>query len=109
MNTKVSNMLSPRTARPVANQFIIQGATLQQPEDTYTGTMFQSYSSNIAFEARECGNTGNIYPVKIFLDQTYWDHSVTMGKYRNEFLAEGITQTRKKIKSGEYKLVNLNE
>ena len=29
--------------------------------------------------------------------------------HNNEFLGEGIAETRKKIKSGEYRLVDLNE
>jgi len=33
---------------------------------------------------------------------------VRHGKYRNEFLREGIADTRKKIKSGEYALADLN-
>ena len=43
-----------------------------------------------------------------FLDPTYWDYSKTTGKYRNNFLNEYIEETRSKIKSGEYKLKNLN-
>ena len=34
--------------------------------------------------------------------------SNTTGKYRNIFLDENINETKKKIKSGEYKLVDLN-
>ena len=45
----------------------------------------------------------------IYLDKHYWDYSRTTGKYRNEFLGEGIAETRKKIKSGEYRLVDLND
>ena len=46
---------------------------------------------------------------KITLDSYYWDYSVTTGKYRNQFLNEGIAETRKKIKEGIYKLANLNK
>jgi hypothetical protein len=42
------------------------------------------------------------------LDQKYWNYSNTTGKYRNIFLNETIKDTRKKIKSGEYKLTDLN-
>jgi len=45
----------------------------------------------------------------IYLDKYSWDYSVTTGKYRNEFLGEGIAETRKKIASGEYILTNLNK
>ena len=60
---------------------------------------FQSYKSIIAF----CSNDG-----KITLDEYYWDYSTTTGKYRNQFLQEGIAETRKKIKAGTYTLTNLN-
>lgn len=38
---------------------------------------------------------------KVYLTEK-WDYSATTGKHRNEFLGEGIAETRKKIKSGEY-------
>ena len=73
----------------VPNQFII----------TDNGTeYFQSYRSIIAKRSEG----------KIYLDDYYWDYSTTTGKYRNEFLGEGIAETRKKIASGEYILTNLN-
>ncbi len=84
-------MTSPRGNREVPNQFIIT-----TPEGEY----FQSYSTIIAFRAYG--------EYKIVLDTDSWDYSTTTGKYRNEFLGEGIEETRKKIKSGEYLLANLN-
>lgn len=39
---------------------------------------------------------------KFYLNEKYWDYSATTGKHRNAFLGEGIAETRKKIKSGEY-------
>ena len=59
---------------------------------------FQSYRSIIAKRSKG----------KIYLDDYYWDYSVTTGKYRNEFLGEGIAENRKKIESGEYILTKLN-
>ena len=61
-------MLSPRTYKPVANQF-----------DIYTskGRYFQSYDSIIVFKP---------YNGKTQLDKNYWDYSRTTSKYRNEFL-----------------------
>jgi len=47
------------------------------------------------------------YNRKIILDSYYWDYSRTTGKYRNQFLGEGIADTRAKIESGEYKLADL--
>tara|TARA_R100000278_G_C5442220_1_gene154100 strand:+ start:451 stop:726 length:276 start_codon:yes stop_codon:yes gene_type:complete len=85
---KVENMYSPNGNR-VANQFIIT-----DNGDEY----FQSYRSIIAKRSKG----------KIYLDDYYWDYSVTTGKYRNEFLGEGIAETRKKIASGEYILTDLN-
>ena len=48
------------------------------------------------------------YSGKIQLDEYYWDYSHTTGKYRNQFLGENKAETEANIKSGEYKLVNLN-
>lgn len=90
MKVKVKQMTSNRSGRPVANQFIIY---------TREGRYFQSYDSVIAFK----DNEGNVT-----LDVDDWDYSRTTGKYRNEFLGEGIAETRSKIESGEYELENLN-
>ena len=89
MKTKVYNMESPN-GNKVANQFEIY---------TDKGKYFQSYKSIIAF----IDNNG-----KVFLDDYYWDYSRTTGKYRNMFLNNNIDEAREKIKSGEYKLKNLN-
>ena len=89
MKVKAYNMTSPN-GNTVANQFEIY---------TSKGKYFQSYRSIIAFK----DNKG-----QVFLDDYYWDYSKTTGKYRNLFLGEGIVETRKKIKSGEYKLKELN-
>ena len=86
---KVANMTSNK-GNKIANQFVI---------DTDEGIYFQSYRSIIAF----CSNNG-----KVTLDEKFWDYSTTTGKYRNQFLNEGIAETRKKIKSGIYVLKNLN-
>lgn len=91
---KVRNMQS-NNGNTIANQFII---------DTVNGkirqTIFQSYQSLIAIK---CFHTR-----KTFLDKNFWDYSVTTGKYRNQFLNETKKETEAKIKSGEYKLVDLN-
>ena len=87
---KVRNMTSPR-GNKVANQFIIT--------DNHNNEIFQSYNTVIAMR----NDSGVVY-----LDKYSWDYSVTTGKYRNEFLGEGIAETRKKIDSGEYILTDLN-
>ncbi len=94
MNINISiprvRQMSSRSGSPVANQFEISINSV--------GTFFQSYSSIIAAKT----------PEGIILDEYYWDYSRTTGKYRNQFLNENIAETRAKIKSGEYKLANLN-
>jgi hypothetical protein len=87
---KVSNMES-RNGRDVPNQFIIEGDN--------GDTIFQSYRSIIA--KKEGG--------KVYLDEVYWNYSVTTRKYRNMFLGESKKETERKIKNGEYVLTNLNQ
>jgi len=87
-NVKVSNMQG-NAGNLVKNQFIIQ---------TKDGLYFQSYNSMIAAKING----------KVYLDKVYWDYSVTTGKYRNIFLRECKKDTKRKIKSGEYKLADLN-
>lgn len=77
----VTNMNSPRTGKPVANQFIITDG------DT---TVFQSYNSPIATIDRKHGT--------ITLGED-WDYSVTTGKYRNLFF-EGEDLTDLASKAG---------
>ncbi|MFA5385554.1 MAG: hypothetical protein WC364_13040 [Eubacteriales bacterium] len=60
---------------------------------------FQSYNSVIAIKRNG----------KVTLDESKWDYSKTTGKYRNRFLREDKKATEAKIKSGEYKLANLNK
>lgn len=91
----VQNMNSPRTGQPVANQFVIT---------TPEGHFFQSYRTLIAFRPYDHVK----YGVQMLLDQSSWDYSRTTGKYRNLFIGETKKETEAKIKSGEYKLVNLN-
>ena len=90
MEVIVRNMIS-NSGNKVANQFIIH---------TKTATYFQSYRTLIIKKLASNG--------KIYLDKNSWDYSVTTGKYRNQFLNEGIAETRKRIESGEYKLKDLN-
>lgn len=89
MKTNVCNMTS-HNGNKIANQFLIT---------TQDGVYFQSYRSIIAFEGNDGVTT---------LDEHYWDYSKTTGKYRNIFLGESKKETEAKIKSGVYKLANLN-
>ena len=89
MTTKAQNMRSNK-GNFVPNQFLIY---------TNKGVYFQSYNSIIALR----DNSNNV-----FLDSYYWNYSRTTGKYRNIFLDEYTPETKAKIKSGIYKLKNLN-
>jgi len=102
---KVENMKNSR-GNKVVNQFIIEGAVIQTPHDTYMGRAFQSYRSVIALIAFECGNTGNCH--QVFLDAETWNYSVTTSRHRNQFLGETTKETQKKIDNGEYILADLN-
>lgn len=89
-------MNSPKSGYPVANQYLIttyEGGTLVE--------YFQSYRSVIVKQVY--GKNP-----KTYLDRDYWNYSRTTGKYRNQYLGENTAETRKKIKSGEYILTNLN-
>ena len=88
---KVKNITSTN-GNKIANQFIVT--------DDHKNIYFQSYNSMIV-------KKDTLYN-QVFLDQKYWNYSNTTGKYRNIFLNETIKDTRKKIKSGEYKLTDLN-
>lgn len=94
MKVKVQSMTSPRTGNSVANQFIIN-----TPDATY----FQSYDSVIV-KQEYTKHDGR----KTYLDETFWNYSRTTSKYRSEFLNESTSETKAKIASGEYILMDLN-
>ena len=97
----VTNMTSSN-GNKVANQFIVT--------DEDTNEYFQSYNSMIAKKVYiniDFGNSNND-KMQILLDKKYWNFSNTTSKYRNKFLNETTKETQAKIKSGEYKLVDLN-
>ena len=87
---RVENLKSNRSNRAVPNQYILQGNNGE--------IYFQSYKSIIAMK----------YKGKTYLDKNYWDYSRTTGKYRNQFLGENSKETKAKIASGEYLLIDLN-
>ena len=96
---KVENITS-NNGNKIANQFIIT-------DDNYN-QYFQSYNSIIVKKLFHNWEDGT-ETASTFLDQKYWNYSNTTGKYRNIFLGETITETKKKIKSGEYILTDLNK
>lgn len=93
----VSNMVSS-SGNHVPNQFELWGRDHNGKEFR----IFQSYSTTIAKIYCDYPND------RVFLDINSWDYSTTTGKYRNIFLNEKKQDTLKKIKSGEYTLINLN-
>ena len=94
--------MTSNSGNPVPNQFLITEHGRGALGNFDVRHTFQSYDSVIAIETMWPNNAP-----RLELDKHYWDYSVTTGKYRNEFLREGIAETRKKIKSGEYELTNL--
>jgi len=91
LNAKVEQFVSKRSGRAVPNQFI-----LSIDKDVY----FQSYETLIV---KKCGNGD------VVLDKNNWDYSATTARYRNEFLGKTTAQIKTRIKSGEYKMANLNK
>lgn len=75
----------------VINQFIIT---------TPEATIFKSY--NLIIVKEDKGG-------KTYLDENYYNYSVTTCKYRNQFLGVGNSkEVEKGIKTGKYILTNLN-
>tara|TARA_B110000495_G_scaffold33223_1_gene25998 strand:- start:22013 stop:22312 length:300 start_codon:yes stop_codon:yes gene_type:complete len=91
----------------IANQFIITYKSKFKNTESQIKTsqidIFQSYDSIIAKKIYKGWNT------EVILDKNTWDYSRTTGKYRNLFLGESRIETEKKIKSKEYKLMDLNK
>lgn len=87
---RVCNMVSPRTGKEVANQFIIRHEGV---------TYFQSYDVIIA---KEVGT-------QITLDKNYYKYSRTTIKYRNAFLGITSKEVEKAIKEGGIILDDLNK
>jgi len=90
-NMYVSNMIS-NCGNAVPNQFVIT--------DNNSDAYFQSYNSMIA---RRIDATDTIE-----LDENFWNYSATTSKYLARFLGVPNKEIKQKVKSGEYKLVNLN-
>ena len=88
----VSNMISNH-GNKVADQLVITNAN----SDAY----FQSYASIIA---RRINATDQVE-----LDVNKWDYSRTTSKYLARFLGVPNKEVKRKVKSGEYKLTDLNK
>ena len=102
---RVKNMTSAKTGRSVPNQFIITITETElingEPIERVV-KYFQSYKSVIAKKVMRCGR------LFVYLDLHKWNYSTTTSKYRNQFLDETTKETKRKIKSGEYILADLN-
>jgi hypothetical protein len=77
----------------VPNQFIIN-------DDENNLEYFQSYKTMIA--------KIDWFKNKIYLDENFWDYSVTTSRYRNKFLGLNTKEIKSKIKNNVIQLINLN-
>ncbi|HUX92462.1 MAG TPA: hypothetical protein VMV36_01555 [Ignavibacteriaceae bacterium] len=100
---KVENIKN-ENGNAIPNQFIMTEEGRGALGNFNRRETFQSYNSIIAVITYWDGEPG-----RVEIDENKWDYSQTTGKYRNQFLGETKKETEKKIKSGEYKLVNLNK
>ena len=98
---KVENIINGQGNR-VANQFLISEKGEGWNGNFIRRETFQSYDSVIAIKTIWLDET------RIVLDCDKWDYSKTTGKYPYQFLGETKKETEAKIKSGIYKLENLN-
>ena len=115
----VENMTSNK-GNKIANQFIITDSTHQNSTLLKEIRYFQSYDSMIAkielfsekelrhYEDQNHSTLETVITKKVYLDEKYWDYSVTTSKYRNIFLDETKKETQKKIDNGIYILTDLN-
>lgn len=103
MEIKVRNMISNSTGREIPNQFIIETEI-----DANSGNSIQYFQSYKTIIAKRDKFRPDEKQRQVWLDANSWNYSTTTGKYRNIFLGETKKETEKKIKSGEYKLINLN-
>lgn len=90
----VSHLRTRRGRNDAANQVVVH---------TPAGDAFFSYGVFIAFSPahKDLNNTVVLGPD--------WNYSNTTGQYRNQFLGEGVADTRRKIASGEYRLLTQEE
>lgn len=98
----VENIKSPK-GNNIPNQFVITEEGRGALGNFEKRETFQSYSTVIAI--RTVWADGK---TTVVLDKDGWDYSRTTSKYRCIFLGESTTETRKKIKAGEYLLKDLN-
>jgi len=96
---KVQNITSNK-GNKIANQFMVY--------DDDNNKYFQSYNSVIVKISNFVKHENGLPLSTVYLDEKYWDYSVTTSKYRNIFLEETKKETQKKIDQGIYELTDLN-
>ena len=96
---QVQNMTSNK-GNKIANQFMVY--------DDNNNKYFQSYNSVIVKISNFVKHENGLPLSTVYLDEKYWDYSVTTSKYRNIFLDEAKKETQKKIDNGTYILTDLN-
>lgn len=79
------------------------GVPNQQVVSTQVGQIFVSYGSKIVFTSLVKGKP------TVCLDKNFYKASKTTIKYRNLFLGETTKEVEAKIKSGEYKLIEIDQ
>jgi hypothetical protein len=86
---KATQMLSNRSGKALPNQLII---TMDDGTEC-----FQSYGLTIVMKKNG----------KVYLDEYYYDCSMTISRYRNQYLGCTTQDVKDRIKSGQYILQNL--
>lgn len=88
---KTRSLCSPRSGKPVANQWVIT---------TKNGEMFKSYKTMIAIRS---------WDGQVMLDHD-WDYSATTLKYLKIFLDVSLSKSeiQKRIDDGIFQIGNLN-
>ena len=88
---KTRSLCSPRSGKPVANQWVIT---------TQNGEMFKSYKTMIAIRS---------WDGQVMLDHD-WDYSATTLKYLKIFLDVSLSKSeiQKRIDDGIFQIGNLN-
>ena len=98
----VKPLNSPRTGKPVVNQYVIT-------DEATKSIVFQSYETVIAHLDTETG--------AVVLDEHYWDYSITTLRYLKVFINEyvpcmmvcGKGDIEQKIRDGYIELDSLNK
>jgi len=91
MKVKVYNLESPRTGKPVANQFVIKIKRVFPTGRVRETEVFQSYDSVIAKSISEYGGAAPSESYTI-VDPDYWDYSATTLKYLKQFLGTNLSK-----------------